>query len=116
MQPGEWCIATRLIQWLCAGQPDCVLVYGFSVERQGPPKPARIYNGRGEVVDVLPLAVAPRTGEKDFVSDCYGMAADVWGDSREEVILFGSRGFCVYANTRAFQPPSLYNMNLYPGM
>ena len=56
MEKGEWCIATRLIQWLGPGQPDCVLVYGFSVERQGPPKPARIYNGQGEVVDELPLA------------------------------------------------------------
>jgi hypothetical protein len=116
MEKGEWCIATRLIDWLGPGQPECVLVYGFSVERQGPPKPARIYNGQGEVLEVLPLHVAPFPGEKDFVSDCYGMAADVWGDSREEVILFGARGFCVYANARPFAKPSLYNMTLYPGM
>jgi hypothetical protein len=44
------------------------------------------------------------------------MAADVWGDSREEVILFGSRGFCVYSNARPLEKPSLYNMTLYPGM
>jgi hypothetical protein len=44
------------------------------------------------------------------------MAADVWGDSRDEVILFGSRGFCVYANARPYEKASLYNMNLYPGM
>jgi len=116
MDKGEWCIATRLIQWLGPGQPDCVLVYGLSVERQGPPKPARIYNGQGEVVDLLPLHVAPLAGEKEYNSDCYGMAADVWGDSRDEVILFGSRGLCIYANTRPLAPPSLYNMTLYPGM
>jgi hypothetical protein len=116
MEQGEWCIATRLLQWLGAGQPDCVLVYGYSVERQGPPKPARIYDGQGQVLDVLPLQTAPLPGEKDFYSDCYGMAADVWGDSREEVLLFGSRGFCVYANARPLQPPALYNMTLYPGM
>jgi hypothetical protein len=116
MAKGEWCIAPRLIQWLGPGQPECMLVYGFSVEKQGPPKPARIYDGRGEVVDEFPLQVAPLPGERDFWSDCYGMAADVWGDGRDEVILFGSRGFCVYANARPFEKASLYNMNLYPGM
>ncbi|HPM83849.1 MAG TPA: hypothetical protein PLF81_24250 [Candidatus Anammoximicrobium sp.] len=116
MQPGEWCIATRLIRWQGPGQPDCVLVYGFSVERQGPGKPARIYNGQGEVVDQLALQVGPMPGETDFTSDCYGMAADAWGDSREEVLLFGSRGFSIYANTRPLEQPSLYNMTLYPGM
>ncbi len=116
MERGEWCIATRLIQWLGPGKPDCVLVYGFSVERQGPAKPARIYDGQGEVLDVLPLQVAPLPGETDFYSDCYGMAADVWGDGREEVILFGSRGFCVYSNTRPLEKPSLNNMTLYMGM
>ena len=43
------------------------------------------------------------------------MVADVWGDSREEVILFGSRGFSIYANARPCQAPSLYNTTLYPG-
>jgi hypothetical protein len=116
MEKGEWCIAARLIQWLGPGQPDCALVYGFSVERQGPPKPARIYNGQGEIIAELPLQTAALPGEKDFCSDCYGMAADVWGDAREEVILFGSRGFCIYANRQPLDKPSLNNMTLYPGM
>jgi hypothetical protein len=75
--------------------------------------------GRGrreDLVDEFPLQVARLPGEKEFCGDCYGMAADVWGDSRDEVVLFGSRGFCVYANTRPYEKPSLYNMNLYPGM
>lgn len=91
-------------------------MYGFSVERQGPPKPARIYDGQGQMVDTLPLHVAPLAGETDFTSDCYGMAADVRADSREEVILFGSRSCCIYENTRPLERPSLYNMTLYPGM
>lgn len=86
------------------------------MKKQGPPKPARIYDGRGEIVDEFPLQFEPLPGETDFFSDCYGMAADVWGDSRDEVILFGSRGFCVYANARPYEKSSLYNMNLYPGM
>jgi len=32
------------------------------------------------------------------------------------VILFGSRGCCLYANTRPLAIPTLYNNNLYPGM
>jgi hypothetical protein len=116
MEKGEWCIATRLIQWLGPGQPDCALIYGFSVEHHGSPKAARIYNGQGGIVDLLPLQVAPLPDEKDFFSDCYGMAADVWGDSREEALLFGSRGFSIYANSRPFAPAAIYNMTLYPGM
>ena len=88
--------------WLLGGKAGCW--------------PARIYNGQGEVVDLLPLQVAPLPGERDFYSDCYGLAADVWGDSREEVILFGSRGCCIYANARPLEQPSLYNTTLYPGM
>ncbi|MBM4089122.1 MAG: hypothetical protein FJ276_06800 [Planctomycetes bacterium] len=116
MQSGEWCIAPRLIRWLGPGQPDCALVYGFSVNQRGAGEPARIYNGQGDVVDMLPLQAGPAPGETDFTSDCYGMAADVWGDGREEVLLFGSRGFCIYANARPLEEPSLYNMTLYPGM
>lgn len=81
----------------------------------GPGKPARIYNGRGEVVDELPLQAGPLAGEAEFASDCYGMAADVWGDSRDEVLLFGARGFSIYANSRPLDQPSQYNMTLYPG-
>jgi hypothetical protein len=115
MDKGEWCIATRLIRWNGVGQQDCVLVYGYSVERQGVAKPARIYDGQGRVVAVLPIEVAPLGDEKEYFSDCYGMAADVWGDSREEAMLFGSRGCVIYANTRPCPEPALYNMTLYPG-
>ncbi len=72
-------------------------------------------DGQGRVLDLLPLQVAPVPGETEYWTDCYGMAADVWGDSREEAILCGSRGFAVYANARSFEQPSVYNMTLYPG-
>lgn len=115
MDKGEWCIATRLTQWLGPDKPDCVLIYGLSVDQKGPPKPARIYDGEGRILNLLPLQTGPAPGETEYFTDCYGMAADVRGDSREEAILFGSRGFAVYANTRPFEKPSLYNMTLYPG-
>jgi hypothetical protein len=115
MEKGEWGIATRLIQWQGPGKQECALVYGFSVERQGPAKPACIYDGQGEFLDALPLQVAPLSGETNYRSDCYGMAADVWGDSREEVILFGSGGFCVYANTRPLEKPYALQHECLPG-
>ena len=42
--------------------------------------------------------------------------ADVWGDSRDEVLLFGARGCCIWANARPLAIPTLYNNTLYPGM
>ncbi len=38
MAKGEWCIATRLIDWFGSGKPECALIYGFSVEKTGPAK------------------------------------------------------------------------------
>jgi len=32
------------------------------------------------------------------------------------VILFGSRGACIYANARLAPVPTQYNETLYPGM
>ena len=60
MEKGQWCIATPLIRWQGRGKPDCVLVYGLSVERQGPPKPVRICDGHGQVVDNLGGLLAQR--------------------------------------------------------
>jgi len=87
-----------------------VLVYG-----QGLGQPAVIYNGEGDIVETLPLeAAASWKGEPP--AWYYGLAADVWGDSRDEVILAGSRGACIYANARPLEVPTLYNETLYPGM
>jgi hypothetical protein len=114
--PGEWAIAAVPINWFGAGAPECAMIYGFSVMGQGPSKPTRIYNGQGEVVDLLPMLYSPLPNETDFCTEYYGLAADVYGDSREEVILFGPRGACIYANARPLELPTLYNETLYPGM
>jgi hypothetical protein len=116
MDKGEWAIATVPIDWFGAGAPQCVMVYGFSVMGQGPTKPVRIYNGQGEVVDTLPMHYHPLPGEKNVNIEYYALVADVWGDSREEVIMFGPRGACIYANARPLELPTLYNETLYPGM
>ena len=107
---GAWAIAPIEIDWFGQGAPLGVLVYG-----QGLGQPAAIYNGAGDIVETLPLPTAASwMGEPP--AWYYGLAADVWGDSREEVILFGSRGACIYANARPLEVPTLYNETLYPGM
>jgi len=75
-----------------------------------------LLNGDGEVVDQLPMQYTPARTAADRLTEFYALVADVWGDSREEVILFGSRGACIYANARLLPIPTLYNETLYPGM
>lgn len=113
---GAWAIATVAINWFGSGRPYGMLVYGQSVFGQRPPEPAVIYDGQGQIVDRLPLHYTPAPDEKQFCTDYYALAADVWGNSRQEVILFGSRGACIYANARPLEEPTLYNETLYPGM
>ncbi|MBI4027409.1 MAG: hypothetical protein HY360_20660 [Verrucomicrobia bacterium] len=102
--PGSWAACVIPIDWFGAGAPQCLLVYG-----RGAGKPVSIFDGGGNLVDALP----PKGCRADFV---HALSADVWGDSREEAILFGSRGAWIHANARPLALPTLYNETLYPGM
>jgi len=115
-EKGAWAIATVPVNWFGPGKPQGILVYGHSVFGQSPPRPAAVYDGAGKIVDTLPMHYSPGPDEKTYTTDYYALAADVWGDSRDEVILFGSRGACIYANARPLELPTLYNETLYPGM
>ncbi len=110
-EKGAWAIAPEPIRWLGHGKPQCVMIYG-----RGYGQPAVIYDGNGEVVATLPLQYTPGRSEADRKMWFYGLVADVWGDEREEVLLFGSRGACIYANAQLNEDPALYNETLYPGM
>ena len=110
-ETGVWAIATVTVSWSGPHRPQGVFVYG-----QGPGRPAVIYDGKGNLVDTLPMQYTASRSEEDRRADYYGLVADVWGDSRDEVILFGSRGACIYANARPLDLPTLYNETLYPGM
>jgi len=110
-EKGAWAIAPVPIRWFGLDAPQGVLIYG-----QGYGSPAALYDGEGNIVATLPMQYTPERPEADRKTDFYGLAADVWGDSREEVILFGSRGVCIYANARLNEISTLYNENLYPGM
>ena len=88
-----------------------MFVYGHGAGR-----PAVIYDGDGEVVETFPMAYSPDVASADRPDAFYAFAADVWGDSRDEAILFNGRGLCIYANARPAAIPTLYNETLYPGM
>jgi len=115
---GSWCASCVEIDWSGAGEPREVLV-----SSRGPGQPAAIHDGWGEIVDLLPVAHAPHPTEGAAaeyydaeVEYCYAARADVWGDSRQEAILFGAWGASIWSNARPLAVPTLYNNTLYPGM
>lgn len=110
--PGSWVSACIPINWRGKGLEQ-ILVYG-----RGPGQPVAIYDGHGEIVDTMPYAFETQGEQGDGLdgSGYYCTRADVWGDSRDEVIFFGGRGACMYANSGVLSIPTLYNNTLYPGM
>jgi hypothetical protein len=86
------------------------------VYSRGPGSPVALYDGNGDVVETLPMRHTPDRSEEARAAHYYCTRADVWGDSREEAIFFGSRGACIHANARPLAVPTLYNNTLYPGM
>lgn len=110
-EKGAWAIAPLAVDWFGSRAPQGILVYG-----QGPGRPAAIYDGQGEIFARLPMEWTPDRTEQDRRTDFYALVADVWGDAREEVMLFGSRGACIYTNPRPSAIPTLFNETLYPGM
>ena len=110
-EKGDWAIAPLAVRWSGPDAPQDILVYGH-----GPGRPAAIYGGEGSWIDELPMRYADYRTAADRRTDFYALVADVWGDGREEVILFGSRGACIYANARPLAIPTLSTRRLYPGM
>ena len=108
---GSWAAAVVGIDWFGPGAALAAMVYS-----RGPREPVAIYDGTGDVVDVLRMEHTPDRTEQERRAGCYCTRADVWGDSRQEVIMFGSRGACIWANARPLAIPTLYNNTLYPGM
>lgn len=108
---GGWYAACVEIDWSGHGEPREVLVYS-----RGPGEPAAIYDGQGEVVAELPIVYPDTATPEERQTHCYFTRADVWGDSRQEVIFFGCRTAGIYTNPRPLQLPTHYNNTLYPGM
>lgn len=109
--PGSWAAACVPIDWSGHGEDREVVVYS-----RGAGNPVAIYDGLGEVVDEVQMEYTPDRTAADRQTHHYVSRADVWGDSRQEIILFGTRGACIWANAAAHQLPTHYNNTLYPGM
>lgn len=109
--PGGWVAAALDIRW--TGNPELkeILVY-----ERGAGQPVAIYDGWGEILDTLevPPGICGVYNGNPGIHLCY--RADVWGDSREEVLVAGWKGLRLYANARPLALPTLYNNTLYHGM
>lgn len=92
------------------------------VAGRGPRRPAVIYDGEGKIVDELEVPAAycdtydsgRLGGVNAGIHYCY--RADLFGDSRDEVIVAGAKGACIYANSGPLAIPTLYNATIYRGM
>lgn len=124
---GSWCSAGVRVGWNGPQGPDALLVYSrglVTCEWQGtemvyryvPGEGEAIFDGEGNIVDTLTMHYPHSPTPDDLHSGYYALAADVWGDSRDEVLLFGARAACLIANARPLATPTLYNETLYPGV
>jgi hypothetical protein len=126
-QPEEsWAVSCARINWLGPGALDAALVANRSpvimvsrgadrFYRIKPEVPSAIYDGEGNILDLLTLEYAVSPTDEERTYGHYARPADVWGDSRDEVILSGTRAACIYANARPLAVPRLYNETLYTG-
>lgn len=117
--PGGWCAACMDIRWSGDAERREILVYKRGQMGRGAASPSAIYDGSGEIVDEIPVPTDILDGDANvsgYPGGYYCSRADVWGDSREEVLVFGRNGLRIHANRRALSVPALYNSTAYHGM
>jgi hypothetical protein len=108
--PGSWVASMVPLRWTGRGTD-------LLVSNRGTGQPTAVLNGAGEIVDELPMVLAGEHPAGVSRRHSYGRRADVWGDSRDEILLYaGPADCCIWANARAPAVPSLYNDTLYHGM
>ena len=111
IQPEGSALAAMVeLNWTGDGATQQLLVYN-----RGPDEPIVVYDGEGRIIDAL-LPYEPSRNSADQRAGYYCTRADVWGDSRDEVILFGSRLARICVNSRPLAISTHYNQTLYPGM
>ena len=112
--PGGWGAGCIDIRWQTVHGLQDIMVY-----MRGVGQPAAVYDGNGDIVDEMPVP-EHYCGDYDSgegVTPChYCVRADVHGDGRDEVIVFGWKGARIYSNARPLALPTLYNHTFYPGM
>jgi hypothetical protein len=104
-----WQASARDIHWTAGHGCMDIMVFGGG-------RPATIYDGNGAVMDELevPPSICGVYNNYPGIYSCH--RADVYGDSREEVVVSGWKGVRVHANARPLAIPTLYNSTRYFGM
>lgn len=110
--PGGWCAAILNVRWSASDGLEEILCY-----KRGPASPIAIYAGQGDIVTEIDVPVAiSGAGEAPDPGSYYCCRAAVWGDARDEVLIFSVTGTRIHANARPLAIPTLYNNTLYHGM
>ena len=81
---------------------------------------AALLDGTGKEVAVFPFdpALSRKGGGaegKDLYEDYYTQHLDLYGDEREEILVFNHKAIYIYTNSAPWQRPRLYNNTYYPG-
>ena len=79
-----------------------------------------LLDGEGNQVAALPFNPAIKEksagpGGKDLYDDYYTQHLDLFGDEREEILVFNHKAVHIYTNAAPWQRPRLYNNTYYPG-
>ena len=108
-------LVIKRIDWLGREDAQClVLIVGsFDAATQTlESKSPVVLDGEGLVQDELPMVSA----DGRTLGDCtYLVPVDVCGDLREEAVLTGKQGLCIYTNAALRETPDAYNATAYGG-
>jgi hypothetical protein len=110
LPPGSWCANLIELDWSGSGAAREVLVTPRDAAL-----PIEIYNGAGQVVQ----SFAPTLSLDepfDKLRSPIVVSADVWGDSRDEAIIYDTQSISIYANTNALMKSRDSNATHYRGM
>ena len=110
LDPGSRCANIVALDWFGNGEAR-----ELAVTSRDSALPIHIFNGQGEVVQSFAPTMSLDEPFDKHRAPCIA-AADVWGDSRDELIVHEARNVKIYANSSPRALPNLYNTTHYRGM
>ena len=116
---GGWCAGCMDIRWRGVDDLQEILVTMRGVLDYGVSSPSAIYDGEGNIIQDIEIPLAMLDNEENVRYSFSGYScyrADVWGDSRDELIIGGRNGIRILANTEPLAIATLYNHTDYKGM
>lgn len=105
--------------WRGVDEFQDILVYNRGLMDDGVGKLSAIYDGWGNIVDEIEVPGSMLDNQENVTrwsGEYFCGRADVWGDSRQEVIIVGRNGVQIHANRRPLAIATLYNSTVYNGM